>query len=131
MSYGILLVQFGAIYIFVKELAPGKHVPFVPLYPDFTFFHELVTLIILVAVVWALYRRYIEILVRLKRVFNSGLVLLFIGTLMLSVLLGNGMIMVWQGMDPHWTQPVASLIALATGWMSTTAAIVVFYIAWW
>ncbi|HLR52949.1 MAG TPA: heterodisulfide reductase-related iron-sulfur binding cluster [Candidatus Avamphibacillus sp.] len=131
MFYGFLLVQFGAIDMFVKGLAPGKHLPFGPLYPGFTFFQELVTLMILVAVVWAFYRRYIEKLVRLKRGFKSGLVLLFIGTLMLSVLLGNGMIMVWQGMDPHWTQPVASLIALATGWMSTTAAIVVFYIAWW
>src|SRR5699024_7114334 len=118
MFYGFLLVQFGAIDMFVKGLAPGKHLPFGPLYPGFTFFQELVTLMILVAVVWAFYRRYIEKLVRLKRGFKSGLVLLFIGTLMLSVLLGNGMIMVWQGMDPHWTQPVASLIALATGWMS-------------
>src|SRR5699024_9516990 len=131
MFYGFILVQFGAIDMFIKGLAPGKHLPFGSLYPGFTFFQELVTLMILVAVVWAFYRRYIEKLVRLKRGFKSGLVLLFIGTLMLSVLLGNGMIMVWQGMDPHWTQPVASLIALATGWTSTTAAIVVFYIAWW
>src|SRR5699024_1711274 len=131
MFYGFLLVQFGAIDMFVKGLAPGKHLPFGPLYPGFTFFQELVTLMILVAVVWAFYRRYIEKLVRLKRGLKSGLVLIFIGTLMLAVLLGNGMIMVWQGMDPHCTQPIASLIALATGWMSTTAAIVVFYIAWW
>ena len=52
---------------------------------------------ILVAVVWAFYRRYIEKLVRLKRGLKSGLVLIFIGTLMLSVLLGNGMEMIWHG----------------------------------
>ena len=131
MFYGFLLVQFGAIDMFVKGLAPGKHLPFGPLYPGFTFFQELVTLMILVAVVWAFYRRYIEKLVRLKRSLYAGLVLIFIGTLMLTVLLGNGMILVWQDIPVHWTQPIASLIALATGWMSTTAAIVVFYIAWW
>src|SRR5699024_19720 len=131
MFYGFLLVQFGAIDMFVKGLAPGKHLPFGPLYPGFTFFQELVTLMILVAVVWAFYRRYIEKLVRLKRSLYAGLVLIFIGTLMLTVLLGNGMILVWQDIPVHWTQPIASLIALATGWMSTTGAIVVFYIAWW
>jgi len=131
MFYGFLLVQFGAIDMFVKGLAPGKHLPFGPLYPGFTFFQELVTLMILVAVVWAFYRRYIEKLVRLKRSLYAGLVLIFIGTLMLTVLLGNGMILVWQDIPVHWTQPIASLIALATGWMSTTAAIVVFYVAWW
>lgn len=131
MFYGFILVQFGAIDMFIKGLAPGKHLPFGPLYPGFTFFQELVTLTILVAVVWAFYRRYIEKLVRLKRGFKAGLVLIFIGTLMLSVLLGNGMLMVWEGVSPHWTQPVASLIAMGTSWMSTTAAITVFYVAWW
>ena len=45
----------------------------------------------------AFYRRYIEKLVRLKRNFKSGLVLIFIGGLMCSVLLGNGMNMIWHG----------------------------------
>jgi len=131
MFYGFLLVQFGAIDMFVKGLAPGKHLPFGALYPGFTFFQEIVTLTILVAVVWAFYRRYIEKLVRLKRSLYAGLVLIFIGTLMITVLLGNGMNLIWHDISPHWTQPVASLIALGSGWMSTTTAIVVFYVAWW
>src|SRR5699024_7662497 len=53
MFYGFILVQFGAIDMFIKGLAPGKHLPFGSLYPGFTFFQELVTLMILVAVVWA------------------------------------------------------------------------------
>ncbi len=60
---------------------PGSHLPLGPLYPGFTFFQEIVTLIILVAVVWAFYRRYIEKLVRLKRGFKAGLVFIFIGGL--------------------------------------------------
>ncbi|MFP3491029.1 hypothetical protein R0K20_25955, partial [Staphylococcus sp. SIMBA_130] len=51
MFYGFLLVQFGAIDMIVKGLSPGSHLPLGPLYPAFTFFQELVTLMILTAVV--------------------------------------------------------------------------------
>src|SRR5699024_8965921 len=81
MYYEFILVQFGAIDMFIKGLAPGNQLPFGPLYPGFTFFQEIVTLTILVAVIWAFYRRYIEKLVRLKRGWYAGLVLIFIGTL--------------------------------------------------
>ena len=60
-------------------MLPDRHLPLGPLYPAFTFFQEIVTFLILIAVVWAFYRRYIEKLVRLKRGFKAGLVLLFIG----------------------------------------------------
>ncbi|TFB19213.1 4Fe-4S dicluster domain-containing protein [Filobacillus milosensis] len=131
MFYGFLLVQFGAIDFIWKGLAPDSHLPLGFLYPGFTFFQELVTLTILVAVVWAFYRRYIEKLVRLKRGFKAGLVLIFIGTLMLSVLMGNGAGIVWHGHELTWTEPVASMFALLFGWMGTTAAATVFYVMWW
>jgi Fe-S oxidoreductase len=129
--YGFILVQFGAIDFIWKGLKPGSHLPLGPLYPGFTFFQEIVTLMILVAVVWAFYRRYVEKLVRLKRGFKNGLVLLFIGGLMLSVLLGNGMSMIWHGHETTWTEPVASLIATAFSGIPEAAAITIFYIAWW
>src|SRR5690625_2935205 len=131
MFYGFILVQFGAIDVIIKGLAPGKHLPFGPLYPGFTFFQEFVTLMILVSVAWAFYRRYMEKIVRLKRGFKAGLVLVFIGTLMLSVLVSNGMLQIWQGTGVTWTEPVASLIAGAFDWLSPTAAMVIFFIAWW
>src|SRR5699024_10994328 len=111
MFYGFILVQLGAIDMFIKGTSPDSNLPLVSLYPVFTFFHAILTLTILVAVVWAFYRRYIEKLVRLKRVWYAGLVLIFIGTLMLSVLFGNGMIQLWQGTGSAWTAPVASAIA--------------------
>ncbi|WP_430790132.1 (Fe-S)-binding protein [Virgibacillus flavescens] len=131
MFYGFLLVQFGALDMFVKGLAPGNHLPFGVFYPAFTFFQEIVTLTILVAVIWAFYRRYIEKIVRLKRGFKAGLVLIFIGTLMISVLFGNGFAMIWHGHEATWTEPIASVVALAFGWLSPMAAMVLFYIAWW
>lgn len=129
--YGFILVQFGAIDFIWKGLKPGSHLPLGPLYPGFTFFQEIVTLLILVAVVWAFHRRYMEKLVRLKRGFKNGLVLLFIGGLMLSVLIGNGMGIIWHGHEGSWTEPIASLIAKGFGGIGETASVVVFYIAWW
>ncbi|MCA1032138.1 4Fe-4S dicluster domain-containing protein [Bacillus timonensis] len=129
--YGFILVQFGAIDFILKGIKPGWHLPLGPLYPAFTFFQELVTFMILVAVVWAFHRRYIEKLVRLKRGFKSGLVLIFIGGLMLSVLLGNGMGIIWHQHGLTLSEPIASSFAFLFSWMNETASIVVFYIAWW
>ena len=108
--YGFILVQFGAIDFIIK----GFSLVLIYLLDRLSriyLFQEIVTFIILVAVVWAFYRRYIEKLVRLKRSFKSGLVLIFIGGLMLSVLLGNGMGMIWHGHEATWTEPIASIVS--------------------
>ncbi len=129
--YGFLLVQASAIDFIIKGLSPDSHLPLGPLYPAFTFFQEIVTLTILVAVVWAFYRRYIEKLVRLKRGWKSGLVLIFIGGLMVTVLIGNGMSMIWHDHAGAWTEPVASMVAAGFAWLPETAVITIFYIMWW
>jgi Fe-S oxidoreductase/nitrate reductase gamma subunit len=129
--YGFILVQFGAIDFIWKGLAPGSHLPLGPFYPAFTFFQEIVTLIILIAVFWAFYRRYIEKLVRLKRNFKSGLVLIFIGGLMISVLLGNGAGIIWHGEELSWSEPIASVIAYILSHLNSLAATVLFYLSWW
>lgn len=129
--YGFILVQFGAIDFVWKGLAPGSHLPLGPLYPAFTFFQEIVTLVILIAVFWAFHRRYVEKLVRLKRNFKSGLVLIFIGGLMISVLLGNGMGILWHGEELSWSEPIASAIAYVFSGINKTVAISVFYFSWW
>lgn len=129
--YGFLLVQASAIDFIIKGLVPGAHLPLGPLYPAFTFFQEIVTLTILVAVVWAFYRRYIEKLVRLKRGWKSGLVLIFIGGLMVSVLVGNGASMVWLEHERAWTEPVASVFATLFAGLPSAAAAAIFYVMWW
>lgn len=129
--YGFILVQFGALDFIIKGIVPQAHLPFGTLYPAFTFFQEIITLIILAAVVMAFHRRYIEKLVRLKRNFQSGLVLLFIGGLMLTVLIGNGMEKVWHLEEPTLSEPVASFISILFFWIGETTAITVFYLSWW
>jgi Fe-S oxidoreductase len=129
--YGFLLVQFGAIDLIWKGLAPDSHLPLGPLYPYFTFFQEIVVLIILVGVVWGFYRRYIEKLVRLKRGFFAGLVYLFLTGLMLCTLLANGMDIIWHGGEESWSEPVASAIGSAFSFLPQTAAAALFFVFWW
>ncbi|MEK4423995.1 (Fe-S)-binding protein [Solibacillus sp. FSL K6-1523] len=129
--YGFLLVQLGAIDLILKGLIPGTHLPLAGLYPVFTFFQEIVALVILVAVFTAFYRRYVEKLVRLKRGFKNGLVLIFIGGLMLSTLVANGMGLIWHGEGLTGAEPVASGIAWLFQWLPQTAAIGIFYVMWW
>ncbi|MCY7752319.1 4Fe-4S dicluster domain-containing protein [Bacillus haynesii] len=129
--YGFILVQFGAIDFILKGLVPDQGLPLGGVYPAFTFFQEIVTLMILIAVVWAFHRRYIEKLVRLKRNFKSGIVLMLIGGLMFTVLLGNGMNMIWHEHSLSWHEPMASGIAFVFGFMGETASAAVFYAAWW
>ncbi|MBG9454715.1 hypothetical protein ABE61_11800 [Lysinibacillus sphaericus] len=129
--YGFLMVQLGAIDLIWKGLAPGSHLPLGIFYSVFTFFQELVVLMILVAVVWAFYRRYVEKLVRLKRGWKNGLVLIFIGGLMVSTLLANGMGLIWHDEGLTYTEPVASGIAAIFSFLPASAAVVVFYVMWW
>lgn len=129
--YGFLLVQFSAIDVIWKGLNPGSHLPLGPVYPFFTFFQEIVVLMILVAVVWAFHRRYVEKLVRLKRNFKAGLVLIFIGGLMVSKLFAKGFEFVWLGKELTAAEPIASGIAAAVAPMGVTAASVGFFVAWW
>lgn len=129
--YGFILVQFGAIDFIWKGLAPGSHLPLGPLYEVFTFFEEIVAVVILVAVVMAFYRRYIEKLVRLKRGWKNGLVLIFIGGLMVSTLIGNGMGIIWHGHGFTGSEPIASGIAAIFGFLPTEVATVGFYAMWW
>jgi Fe-S oxidoreductase len=129
--YGFLLVQFSAIDVIWKGLAIGTHLPLGFIYPYFTFFQEIVVVLILVAVVWAFYRRYVEKLVRLKRGWKSGLVLIFIGGLMVAKLGAKGMEKIWLGKDLTGFEPIASAIASMSMGIGPSAAAVLFYIFWW
>ena len=129
--YGFLLVQFGAIDLIWKGLAPGAHLPLGAVYPYFALFEEMVVSMIIIAVVWAFHRRYIEKLVRLKRGWKSGLVLVFIGGLMVSKMFAKGMEIIWLGKPLTEFEPIASGIAAATSWLGPIAAGVLFFFFWW
>ncbi|WP_066251343.1 (Fe-S)-binding protein [Neobacillus drentensis] len=129
--YGFLLVQFGAIDLIWKGLAPGSHLPFGPIYPYFTFLQEMVILLILFATAWGFYRRYIEKLARLKRGFMAGLVYIFLTGLMFCTLLANGMDMIWLGDEPSWTEPIASVVSIVFNSLPQGVAGALFFVFWW
>lgn len=130
MFYGFIVIQFGAIDLFIKGLAPGKHLP-VPAYGAFTFIQEITTLLVLLATLYAAYRRFGEKLPRLKQNWKAGLVIWFLTSLMLSILFSAAFEMVWYGEPLGWTHPVVSLLAYPLFGLSETAAMVGFYVFWW
>jgi hypothetical protein len=75
MFYGFIILQLGVIDLIIKGLVPGSSLP-VPGYPLFTLIQEITTVLILLAVGYAGYRRYVEKLKRLKRNLKAGIVLI-------------------------------------------------------
>lgn len=128
--YGFIILQLGALDLIYKGLVFGSHLP-IPGYEVFTLIQEITTVAILLAVLYAAYRRYIEKLPRLKRGWKASIVLWFIGLLFLSVLLGAGFETVMHGDEPSIMKPASSVFAVLFSGLSATAAQVFFYIFWW
>lgn len=133
MFYGFITLQFGAIELVIKGLSKGYELPFGSAHKYFSIMQEITTFLILAAVGYAFYRRYIEKLKRLKRGFKSGLVLLLISSLMATVLLSLAFEQIWLGHEPSAFAPISSVFAIvfsAIG-VGTTGAAVGFYVFWW
>jgi Fe-S oxidoreductase len=131
MFYGFIILQFGALELIVKGLVTGWTMPLGAAHSFFSLMQEFTVLAIMLAAGYAFYRRYIEKLKRLKRGFKAGIVLLFISTLMFSVLLSLGFEALWLGHESSVFAPVSSLIAILFSGIGTTAAKVGFYFFWW
>lgn len=131
MFYGFIILQFGAIELIIKGLAKGWEMPFGSAHKYFSLFQEITVFLVLLAVIYAYYRRYVEKLRRLKRGFKAGLVIMFLSSLMLSILLALGFEAIWLDYPASVFTPFSSLIALAFSGIGTTAAGVLFYVFWW
>lgn len=130
LFYGFIIVQFGAIELIGKGLVPGWQLP-IPKYHYFTLIQEIVVGIILIAILYAAYRRYVEKLPRLKRSFKAGIVYWLIGGLMLMVILAGAAEMVIHDEGVSAFKPLSSLVYLLINGVSVTVAEVLFYFAWW
>ncbi|TCS83765.1 (Fe-S)-binding protein [Tepidibacillus fermentans] len=130
--YGAILVQLGAIDLIGKGFANvnGWYLP-VPFYHFFTLSQELLVGSVFFAVLYMAYRRYVEKLPRLQRTFRSGLVYWFLAPLMTSVIVAGGAEMVILHEEPTIYKPFSSLIYFFIHNISTEAAYVLFYVAWW
>ncbi|OAB34052.1 heterodisulfide reductase-related iron-sulfur binding cluster [Paenibacillus glacialis] len=128
--YGFIILQFGALDIIVKGLTGGKHLP-IPGYAVFGLMQEITVVLILVAMGYAAYRRYGEKLTRLKKGWKPSLVILFIFSLMLSVVLCLSFERLWLGLAFSNYSPISSFIALALTGISSSTAYGWFMVSWW
>lgn len=130
LFYGFIIVQFGAIELIGKGLVHGWHLP-IPKYHYFTLIQEIVVGIIILAIFYAAYRRYVEKLPRLKRGFKAGLVYWLIGGLMFAVIIAGGAELVISGEGTNSYMPLSSLVYLLISGVSDSVALAIFYVAWW
>ncbi|GIP20725.1 (Fe-S)-binding protein [Paenibacillus sp. J22TS3] len=129
--YGFIILQFGAVDLIIKGLTNGRnHLP-IPAYDVFGLLQEITVFLILVAMGYAAYRRYGEKLARLKRGLKPSIVVIFIFSLMLSVLLSLGFERVWLGIPASGYAPISSAIAGLFASLPAAAAAALFYTFWW
>lgn len=140
MFYGFIILQFGAIDLIGKGLTENpywlKDLIFGNAYGYFVFMQEITVVLIILAVGYAGYRRFVEKLPRLKRNFKSSLVIILLTTLMLTVLFSLTFeaveLMAKGEIEGYYVfHPITSAIALGLSGMSAEAANVLFFIGWW
>lgn len=131
MFYGFIILQFGAVELIVKGFIKGFELPLGAAHPYFSLTQEVTTFLVLLAVAYAFYRRYVEKLSRLKRGLKSGVVILFLAVLMSSILLSLAFERLWLGADSSLYAPFSSLLAALFTGLSESQAAAAFYIFWW
>ncbi|MCY9662021.1 (Fe-S)-binding protein [Paenibacillus chondroitinus] len=127
--YGFLILQLGALDLILKGLI-GRGLP-IPGYEYFTFIQEVTVALILLAMGYATYRRYVEKLKRLKRGWKPSIVVFFIFFLMLSVVVSGGFERVREGQGASGYAPISSVFAGMFNSLSHTGATIGFYVSWW
>ncbi|TVY11993.1 (Fe-S)-binding protein [Paenibacillus cremeus] len=128
--YGFIVLQFGALDVIYKGLSGGGTFPLFR-FQAFSLMQELTVALVLLAMLYAAFRRYVEQLPRLKRGWKPSLVVFFIFFLMLSVLLSLTFDRVVQGLAPSGYAPISSFLAAGFQGLSGEAALVLFYVCWW
>lgn len=127
--YGFIILQLGALDLILKGLI-DRGLP-VPGYDYFTLMQEVTVGLIVLAMGYATYRRYIEKLKRLKRGWKPSIVVFFIMFLMLSVVISGGFERIREGLPASGFAPLTSVWAAIFDGISTSAATVGFYAGWW
>ncbi|QDS34216.1 heterodisulfide reductase-related iron-sulfur binding cluster [Brevibacillus brevis] len=131
MFYGFIILQFGAIELIIKGFVKGFEYPIGEAHKFFSLSQEITTFLVLLAVGYAYYRRYIEKVQRLKRGFKSGLVIIFLTTLMLSIFFTLAFEHLWLEGSGGSYAPISSLIASLFAGMRPEIAGALFYLFWW
>jgi Fe-S oxidoreductase len=131
MFYGFIILQFGALELILKGFFKGFELPLGSAHHWFSFCQEVTAFLVLLAVIFAFYRRYVEKLKRLKRGWKAGLVIIFLSVLMLSVFFSLTFEHIWLGKGYDAYAPISSAIASCLSFVTPDQAVVLFYLFWW
>ena len=131
--YGFFIVQLGAFELIIKGFIPGYEWPLGSLHPLYTLSQEFTVTTVIVAILYAAYRRFIEHVPRLKPNIKATLVIYFIAGLMLSVLLSLAFEAIWFGAEPSWIRPFSSIFQFIFSFFGegTMVTHILFYFFWW
>jgi Fe-S oxidoreductase len=134
LFYGFFIIQVGLVEIIIKGFIRGYEFPFGSAYKYFSLLQEWTVFLMLCAMVYAFYRRYIEKLKRLqlKRDAKAAFVIIALITLMIAILLTLGFEKVMLGQSPDFSHaPFSGVITAAFSGIGKTAGTVLFYVFWW
>ena len=134
LFYGFFIIQIGLIELIIKGFIEGYTFPFGEAHRYFSFLQEWTTFLMMCAVVYGFYRRYIEKLERLqwKRDWKAAFVYIALFILTLSILITLGFETLAYGTEPDFVfAPFSSLVATMFAGMGASTATFWFYFFWW
>lgn len=134
LFYGFFIIQIGLIELILKGFIMGYEFPFGEGHKYFSLLQEWTNFLMLLAVVYAFYRRYVEKLTRLqwRRDKKAAFVIIALSTLTSSILLSLGFEIVMLGHEPNLVYaPFSGIVAIIFSGIGDTAATVLFYVFWW
>jgi len=134
LFYGFFIIQIGLIELIIKGFITGYEFPFGSAHKYFSLLQEWATFLMLIAILYASYRRYGEKLKRLqwRRDGKAAFVYMALTVLTLSILLTLGFETVMLNDEPNFKYaPFSGVIAAALSGIGTTASTVLFYLFWW
>lgn len=132
--YGFFIIQVGLIELIIKGYRIGYEFPFGGAHKYFSFLQEWTVFLMLLAIIYAFCRRYVEKLTRLqwKRDKKAAFVYIALTTLTATTLLALGFETIVIGHQPDYLyQPFSGIIATLFSGIGATVAYVLFYVFWW
>lgn len=134
LFYGFFILQAGLIELILKGFIRGYRYPLGPLENTFSLMQQWTVFLMLLAVFYAFYRRYVEKLRRLqwKRDVKAAVVYAALIVITASVFPILGFETIMLGENPDFAHaPFSGAVAAAFSGIGTQAATALFYLFWW
>ncbi|PZX02339.1 Fe-S oxidoreductase [Psychrobacillus insolitus] len=134
LFYTFFILQMGLLEIIIKGFVTGFEYPLGAFHKYFSFMQEWTVFLMLCAVLYAGYRRYVEKLKRLQsqRDVKAAVVIIALSVLTTSILLTLGFESIMLERELNFVYaPFSSIVATIFAGLGTTFVTVLFYIFWW